>query len=175
MKTGMIHIYYGDGKGKTTAGMGLSLRAAGHGRKVCICQFMKDNSSGERKIFKQLPNVTLIAGKEKEKFSIQLTEAEKKERREYYETQFRSAVDTAAEKCCDLLFLDEILYTIQAGLFREELLLCYLKDRPEGLELILTGSKPSEALAAKADYISEICKIRHPYDHGSEAREGIEW
>ena len=85
-----------------------------------------------------------------------------------------TAVSLAERESCDVLFLDEIIYTIQAGLFEEQLLLDFLKRKPEKLEVILTGQGPSQALIDATDYVSEIRKIKHPFDRGMAARPGIE-
>ena len=160
---GYVHVYCGDGKGKTTTAMGLCTRAAGYGYKVLIYQFMKNNKTSERKILQQIPNITFVDG------------LEKLERKTYYEKQFRKITAKAAEENYDLLFFDELIYTIRAGLFDEQILLDYLKnEKPAHLEVILTGQQPSEALVALADYVSEIRKIKHPFDQGLPARPGIE-
>ena len=86
---GYVHVYCGDGKGKTTTAMGLCTRAAGYGYKVLIYQFMKNNKTSERKILQQIPNITFVDGLEQEKFSFQMTISEKLERKTYYEKQFR--------------------------------------------------------------------------------------
>jgi len=172
--TGLIHIYCGDGKGKTTTGMGLCARAAGYGLHVLIYQFMKDNSTSERKVLNLSDNITIVDGLPQEKFSFQMTPDEKAERTSYYENQLRAVTQKAADENYDLLFLDEIIYTIRAGLLDEALLLQFLENKPEHLEVILTGQGPSEALIEKANYVSEIRKIRHPFDQGIRARGGIE-
>ena len=82
---GYVHVYCGDGKGKTTTAMGLCTRAAGYGYKVLIYQFMKNNKTSERKILQQIPNITFVDGLEQEKFSFQMTISEKLERKTYYE------------------------------------------------------------------------------------------
>ena len=152
---GYVHVYCGDGKGKTTTAMGLCTRAAGYGYKVLIYQFMKNNKTSER--------------------NIQMTLSEKLERKTYYEKQFRKITAKAAEEDYDLLFFDELIYTIRAGLFDEQILLDYLKkEKPEHLEVILTGQQPSDELVELADYVSEIRKIKHPFDQGLPARPGIE-
>ena len=93
----------------------------------------------------------------------------------YYEKQFRKITAKAAEEDYDLLFFDELIYTIRAGLFDEQILLDYLKkEKPEHLEVILTGQQPSDELVELADYVSEIRKIKHPFDQGLPARPGIE-
>ncbi|MCD8021596.1 MAG: cob(I)yrinic acid a,c-diamide adenosyltransferase [Lachnospiraceae bacterium] len=172
--TGLIHIYCGDGKGKTTAGMGLCARAAGSGLRVLIYQFMKDNSTSERKVLKLSENITIVDGLPQEKFSFQMTAAEKEERKAYYENQFRAVTQKASGAAYDVLFLDEIIYTIRAGLLDEALLIDFLKNKPAQLEVILTGQDPSPELIELADYVSEIKKVRHPFDKGVRARAGIE-
>lgn len=171
---GYVHIYCGDGKGKTTTGMGLCVRAAGYGYRVLLYQFMKNNKTSERSVLKEVPNITLMEGLEHEKFSFQMSEEEKAERTLFYEEQFRKITQKAREEDYDVLFLDELIYTIRAGLFHEELLLDFLKHKPEKLEVILTGQGPSQALIDAADYVSEIKKIKHPFDQGLPARKGIE-
>ena len=126
---GYVHVYCGDGKGKTTTAMGLCTRAAGYGYKVLIYQFMKNNKTSERKILQQIPNITFVDGLEQEKFSFQMTISEKLERKTYYEKQFRKITAKAAEENYDLLFFDELIYTIRAGLFDEQILLDYLKKK----------------------------------------------
>jgi len=172
--TGLVHIYCGDGKGKTTTGMGLCLRAAGFGYQVLIYQFMKNNRTSERKSLEQIENIRILEGLEEEKFSFQLTEEERRQRLEFYNSQFRTVTRMAAEESYDVLFLDEAIYTIRAGLLDEELVAEFLENKPEKLEVILTGQGPSQRLLDLADYVSEIRKIKHPFDHRQPARDGIE-
>lgn len=172
--TGLVHIYCGNGKGKTTTGMGLCLRAAGYGYRVLIYQFMKDNSTSERRALEHVDNITLLPGLEQEKFSFQMTEEEKRERRHYYDAQLRKVAKMAAEEKYDVLFLDEAVYAVRAGLLDEEALLAFLREKPENLEVILTGQDPDEKLLEMADYVSEICKRKHPFDRNQPARDGIE-
>lgn len=172
--TGLVHIYCGDGKGKTTTGMGLCARAAGYGYKVLIYQFMKDNKTSERKILENVTNITWLDGLEQEKFSFQMTEEEKREHRAFYNAQLEMVTKKARDEEYDVLFLDETIYTIGAGLLDEEKVLEFLDNRPEHLEVILTGQGPSEALMERADYISEICMRKHPFQKGQAARNGIE-
>lgn len=172
--TGLIHIYCGDGKGKTTTGMGLCARAAGYGYKVLIYQFMKNNRTSERKLLEKEENITWIDGLEQEKFSFQMTEKEKADRRAYYAEQLKLVTEKARDEHYQVLFLDETIYTIRAGLLDEELVLDFLDHKPEDLEVILTGQGPSEELLARADYVSEICMRKHPFQRGIPARPGIE-
>ena len=172
--TGLIHIYCGDGKGKTTTGMGLCARAAGYGLRVLIYQFMKDNSTSERRLLSLSDNVTIVDGLAEEKFSFQMTPEEKEERRAYYAGQLKAVTRKACEEHYDVLFLDEVIYTIRAGLLDETLVLDFLMKKPARLEVILTGQEPSQALIEAADYVSEIRKVKHPFDRGIPARKGIE-
>ena len=172
--TGLVHIYCGDGKGKTTTGMGLCARAAGFGYKVLIYQFMKDNKTSERKTLEDQENITWLDGLEQEKFSFQMTEEEKRERREFYNSQLEMVTKKAVDEKYDVLFMDETIYTIKAGLLDEEKVLEFLDQKPEHLEVILTGQGPSKALMERADYVSEICMRKHPYQKGIPARKGIE-
>lgn len=172
--TGLVHIYCGDGKGKTTAGMGLCVRAAGYGYRVLIYQFMKNNRTSERKILEKVENITIVDGLEEEKFSFQMTEEEKRQRREFYARQLREVTDLARGGQYDVLFLDEVIYTIRAGLLDEAQVLEFLDTKPRNLEVILTGQGPDEELLRRADYVSEVCARRHPFADGQPARDGIE-
>ena len=171
---GLIHIYCGNGKGKTTCGMGLCVRAAGFGFRVLIYQFMKNNSTSERTAMAHIENITFLPGLEQEKFSFQMTEEEKAERRKFYNSQFQMVTKKAAEEHYDVLFMDETIYTISAGLLDEQLVLDFLASKPENLEVILTGNTPSQKMIDAADYVSEIRKIKHPFEKGQRARKGIE-
>ena len=185
--TGLIHIYYGNGKGKTTTGMGLITRAAGYGYKVLLYQFMKNNQTSERKILEQVPNITIENGREQVKFSFQMTPEEKAEARKFYEEEFKRITQKAEKEQYDVLFMDETMarsegevvmdetiYTVSAGLLDEQLVLKFLREKREDLEVILTGNTPSEDMLQLADYVSEIRMINHPYQKGQPARKGIE-
>ena len=169
---GCVHIYCGDGKGKTTCSMGLSIRAAGNGKKVLLHQFLKDNSSSERYVIDKIPNITVVPGKKMDKFTFQMNEEEKALLHEQNDAMFERLVKEAA--AYDMLVLDESVYAMSMGLLTEEKVIDFLKNRPEKLEVVLTGRNPSEALKEQADYISEICKIKHPFDEGLGSRQGIE-
>ncbi len=172
-ETEKIHIYYGDGKGKTTAAIGQVVRAAGRGLNVLVFQFLKDNSSGERVILEQIPNVTCLAGREQVKFYNQLN-AEEKAELKHYNTK---ALDEIVKFCSpfDVLFLDEILCAVQLNLLSEDKLLRFLEQKPHGLEIIMTGHEASERLLQIADYVTQMRKVKHPYDEGYTARAGIEF
>ena len=172
IKTGLVHIYCGDGKGKTTAAMGLALRAVGHGLPVLIVQFLKDGTSGECRILSKLPNVTLLSVNPCGKFSFQMNEQERTQTRDSCQELFREVICNA--KSSGLLILDEIFGAISAGFLSEDEVLAFLKGKPNALEIVLTGRAPGNVFFSTADYISEIVKRRHPYDKGIAARDGIE-
>lgn len=170
--TGLVHIYCGNGKGKTTAAMGLALRAAGHGLPVVVAQFLKDGTSGECCVLRGLPGVTVLAANPCGKFSFQMDGRERQQTADSLSALFREAVSLAQSP--GLLVLDEICGALSCGFLDEGDLLTFLGGKPPALEVVLTGRAPSDAVCGAADYISEIVKRRHPYDQGIPAREGIE-
>jgi len=171
---GLVHIYHGDGKGKTTCGMGLCVRAAGAGKKVLIYQFLKNSHSSELAVLKNIPGVTVMEGKEDAKFTFCMTDEEKAECKKYYTEKFREICQKVVAGDYDVLYLDEILHVINKGMIEEDDVLAFLDTRPEKLEVIMNGYYPGEKLREAADYISFIQKEKHPFDKGIPARVGIE-
>ena len=171
----MIHIYCGDGKGKTTCAFGLALRAAGRGRQVLITQFLKSGDSGERAAIAHVPGVTLLEVPERMKFTFRMTEEEKIS----FGAQMKALLEqtrAVVEKGeLDMLVMDECCAAVAKGLLPLEDVLSLLDSVPEALEVIITGRNPDPALVERADYITEMKKIRHPFDKGVAARKGIEW
>lgn len=174
MNQSCIHIYCGDGKGKSTAAMGLALRAAGSGKKVLVTQFLKDGSSSELKILRDLPNVWVLTCEEKFGFFWNMTEEQKAGAKKAYEGLFDEAVRVALREEVFLLVMDEFVAAYNHGMVDRERALGFLKGRPEGLEVVLTGREPAAELVELADYVSEIQKRKHPFDKGVAARKGIE-
>ncbi len=170
---GRIHVYYGNGKGKTTTAVGLIVRAAGSGLRVAMFQFLKDNSSSERVILEQIPNITCLPGKDRVKFVSKMNSDEKARLKQYN----NKALDEIAKFCVsfDVLFLDEALCAVQLNVLSEEKLVEFLEHKPRGLEVIMTGHQVSDRMLEIADYVSEIRKVKHPFDQGIAAREGIEY
>lgn len=169
---GCVHIYCGDGKGKTTCVMGLCVRAAGAGKKVLLHQFLKDNTSSERTIIDKLPGVTVMPGAKMDKFTFQMNEEELQALRESNDANLARLCDMA--KDYDMLILDESVYAMDMGLLSEDKLIEWLEKKPEHLEVVMSGRNPSDRLKEHADYISEIKKIKHPFDQGLSSRIGIE-
>ena len=158
--TGRIHVYYGDGKGKTTAAMGLVLRAAGSGLDVLMFQFLKDNSSSERIILEQIPNVTCLPGTDRVTFVSKMN-ADEKARLQHYNNK---ALDEIIKFCgpFDVLVLDEILCAVQLGVLSEEKLVEFLEHKPRGREIVLTGHVVSDTVLELAEYVTEIRQVKHP-------------
>lgn len=171
---GMIHIYEGTGKGKTTAGIGLAVRCAGHGFQVLYSQFLKDGSSGEISVLRRIPEITVMVCEKNFGFTFLMNDEQKKEAEQYYSSLFQNIVRTAQEKHCRLLVLDEILDACASGMVREKMLTDFLEHRPSDMEVVLTGRDPSDRLVKLADYITDMRKEKHPFDRGIRAREGIE-
>lgn len=169
----MLHIYCGDGKGKTTCAMGLAVRAAGHGRKVVVAQFLKGSNSGERTILESIPHVNCLPVPETIKFIFMMDEQEKANARAETTASFHQAVERS--KDADLLVLDELCGALSTDMVPLDAVLAFLDSRPENLEVVITGRDPAPELQERADYITEMRKVKHPFDKGVNAREGVEW
>lgn len=170
-----VHIYCGDGKGKTTAAVGLAVRAAGCKKKVLVTRFLKTDHSGEVSVLAQIPGITVTPCEKSFGFFFRMTDEQKKEAAVYYTELLKLTLKQAAAGGFDLLILDEIMAVMNFGLVREETVREFITNRPPALEVVLTGRDPSEEMTALADYVSEIRKIKHPYDKGIQARKGIEY
>ncbi|MEG0703268.1 MAG: cob(I)yrinic acid a,c-diamide adenosyltransferase [Christensenella sp.] len=169
---GLIHIYCGDGNGKTTAAVGLAVRAAGAGLRVLFLQFMKDGQTGELVSFENIPNITVLCGKDTDKFVWSMDEQEIEKTKKIQCEKLEEAVRCAGEY--DMVVFDEALGACCSGFLSDVMLCKFLDEKPEALEVVLTGRNPSKEILERADYISEIKKVKHPYDKGIYARKGIE-
>lgn len=172
-ETGKIHINCGDGKGKTTAAMGLSVRAAGSGLKVLVVQFFKDGTSSELKILREIPNITVVTEERNFGFYNFMKEENKAEAKQAYQELLEKAITMSND--ADVLVLDEIISTYNYNMIERETLVGFLKEKRSDLEVILTGRDPKEELVELADYVTEMKKIKHPYDKKQPARLGIEF
>ncbi|MCR4747355.1 MAG: cob(I)yrinic acid a,c-diamide adenosyltransferase [Clostridiales bacterium] len=169
----MIHIYFGEGKGKTTAATGLAARAAGSGMKVLFVQFFKDGSSGEVKSLKALENITFLYPDTYNGRYATMTEDQKEITKKSYTEAMKKAI--AIAKDADLIILDEAVSVFTYGFIDRDELLSFLRDNREKKEIVLTGRDPARQLLELADYATEMRKHRHPFDRGIAAREGIEY
>ena len=172
----MIHLYSGDGKGKTSIATGMAVRAAGAGRSVILARFMKGGESAELAPLKKL-GVRVIEAEKKFPFFSQMTEAEKAEITTCHNrilAEVINVIHSPAEKG-QLIIFDEITYPVSFGLIDIDKLKALLANVPEQVELVMTGRDPADFLVEAADYHSELVKKRHPYDDGISARYGIEY
>lgn len=170
MDRGMIHLYWGEGKGKTTAAMGLALRALGRGQRVTVVQFLKDGTSGELEPLRRL-GAAVFAGKGCGKFVSQMTAGERADTARQNTRHLRDAL----EQPCDLLILDEACAAWQLDMVDRGLLRSAVLERPQGREVVLTGREPAPWMAEAAHYSTEMRCHRHPYQQGVAAREGVEF
>lgn len=172
LEKGFIQIYTGDGKGKTTAALGLALRAAGHGLKTYIGQFMKGQEYGELRSVKNLSSMieieqfgrdtfVHIKGPSPEDIRMALDGLEK----------VRRAMN---EGKYDIVVADEILVARHFGLLKEEEILLLMEQKPHNVELILTGRKATQKMIEKADLVTEMKEVKHYFNEGIMARDGIE-
>lgn len=171
----MIHVYHGDGKGKTTAAMGLALRMLAAGRRVVVVQFLKDGESGEVRLLGEHFGVPVFAGKASDKFTWSMTSEELAATRELHDGNLASALAELEGAQEGLLVLDEALDALSKGLVDEALVDRALDMSARGVEVALTGRTPSRKIVEKADYITEMRCEKHPYAQGICAREGVEY
>lgn len=171
---GLVHIYCGDGKGKTTAATGLAVRAKGQGLHVLFVQFLKSGTSGELESLRKL-GIEVVSGQPSGKFVFQMKPEEKEANRIFHGQRLAEAIDRSRTGI-DLLILDEILGAISTGMVDQAAVMEFLANKPARLEVVLTGRDPSEQLMAQADYVSEMVMRKHPFESSrTPARPGIEY
>jgi cob(I)alamin adenosyltransferase len=176
-RKGLIHIYTGDGKGKTTASIGLAVRAAGQGLKVLFVQFFKEDKvkSGEKEIFRsQIEGIELIRSNVRHPFFTGENTDEEAVRASVSET-FEKACTKAIEEDVDLLVFDESIGAVNGTWLNIDDLMAFLTNRPPHMEVVLTGRSAPVELVKLADYVTEMLAIKHPFDCGHKARKGIEF
>ena len=171
-KRGLVQVYTGDGKGKTTAALGTVLRALGHGLRVYIVYFMKgDYPYGERQVLSELPNVNFVSFGSREFVDPSDIKPEEIE-------QARQALAAAREAMLsgnyDLVVLDEVNIAVAWKLVELDDVVRLIGDKPANVELILTGRYADTKIVQQADLVTEMLNIKHPYDKGVKARKGIE-
>jgi len=169
MEQGYIHVYTGDGKGKTTAALGLVLRALGAGMSVCVVQFIKNMDYHEIRTLDDLGVTVLQFG-----LGCFIIDKPTAEDREIAGRGLNHVRKLFAEDRLDLLVLDEINVAMQLGLLEPADVLEVVRAKPTGLELVCTGRGAPPELLAVADLVTEMVNVRHYYDSGVPARDGIE-
>ena len=169
----MIHIYCGDGKGKTTAALGLICRHVGTGGKAVLAQFLKSLPTGELSTLEKL-GVPVYRNELPHGFFPNMNEEMKSRVHEMHDQTLAEVTRLARTNACTLLVLDELCAALSLGLIDREKVLSLLDDHGNA-ELVITGRDPEEALTSRADYITEMKLIKHPYEKGVLARKGIEY
>jgi cob(I)alamin adenosyltransferase len=172
LEKGLVHIYTGPGKGKTTAALGLGLRAAGAGNKVHVVQFMKGRRYSEIDSIEKLPDFTIsqhgrdefVSKENPEKIDIDLAQK-----------GFSYAKEIVKSGKYDLIILDEINVAIDFNLISLDDVLKLINEKPKKLELVLTGRYADPELIKIADVVTEMLEIKHPYQQGIMARKGIDF
>lgn len=173
LKRGLIQVYTGNGKGKTTAALGLALRAAGHGLRVHIVQFMKGwPNYGELRSVKWLPTVALTQFGRAE--FVDKNNPDPEDVRMAHDA-LRYAAEVMASGDCDILILDEVNVALDFGLITLDEVLRLLDAKPPQVELVLTGRNAHPEIVRRADLVTEMLDIKHPYAEGVQARRGIEY
>ena len=172
LEKGYIHVYTGYGKGKTTAAIGLGIRATGDGLKVIMIQFMKGRRYSEIEALENIPHFTVVQYGRDEFVS--------KERPEQIDIDlardgFEHAKKILQKGEYDVVILDEINVAVDFNLIPLQDVLQLLSEKPRKVELILTGRYASPEIVKQADLVSEILEIKHPYQNGVQSRKGIDW
>ncbi len=169
------HIYCGDGKGKTTSSIGLAIRAACAGYTIVFTQFLKSMDTSEIVILDKIENISVLRANISSKFTFQMTEEELKHTKIEHEKMFLYAIDllNTFNDSKKMLVLDEVFGAISSNTLDKHFILDNIKNI--NAEIVLTGRQPSADFIEIADYVSEIVKVKHPYDAGHQARRGIEF
>jgi cob(I)alamin adenosyltransferase len=170
---GYVQIYTGDGKGKTTAALGLALRAAGSGLKVCIVQFMKGQHYSELDAIPLLGGLVAIEQYGHPTFCRFTDPPDPKDVARAHEA-FERLNELMDSKACDILIADEIITAMKFSLLAEKEVLDLINSKPDGMELIATGRGATQALVDAADLVTEMREVKHYYRQGISARRGIE-
>lgn len=173
LEKGLVQVYTGNGKGKTSAAFGLALRAVGRGLSVYMIQFIKGGFDyGELYVVDKLPNFTLKAFG-RGKFITEMPPG--KEDVKLARDAFRLAKKTVEEGKHDVVILDEINVVLELGMISKKEVLQLIKSKPEHVELVLTGRYAPKEIVEAADLVTEMKQIKHPFDTGYPARKGIEF
>ena len=170
----MIHIYTGNGKGKTTAAFGLAMRASGQGLKVCVFQFLKPKAllCGEQIALKKLKGVRLVTFAQSHPMFEDISPAKLKAQ---VKKDFEKAMKAVLGKRYDMVVLDEIINVVDQGFINEKQFLRFLKSAPKKVELVLTGRGDISTMEGHADYVTIMFEKKHPYREKIGARRGVEY
>ncbi|MCR4442809.1 MAG: cob(I)yrinic acid a,c-diamide adenosyltransferase [Peptococcaceae bacterium] len=175
MEKGYIQVYTGNGKGKTTAALGLGLRAVGRGLKVVMFQFLKGGFSGELESARRLApyfEIRRLAAADKPTWA--LLEDEKSVLREKFAQEYAELEKFIREGSADLVILDEVMAAVHYGLLNASDVCRLMEIKPQEMELVLTGRNAPPEILERADLVTEMRPVKHYYSSGVKARDGIE-
>lgn len=176
LEKGLVQVYTGEGKGKTTAAIGQGIRAYGNGLKVYMLQFLKGGKTGELKTIDELGDNFKIFRFEKPKdFTWNLTDEEKEELRLEIREGYNFVLDVVKENKCDVLIIDEVMAVLSNNFLSVEEVIHIIDNKPETMELILTGRNVPKEIIEKSNLVTEMKCIKHYFSEGVPAREGIEY
>lgn len=176
LKNGYVQIYTGNGKGKTTAAVGLAVRAAGNGYNVFMVQFLKGSKTGEIEAAKKMaPFFNIFRFEKKRGFFWTLNSEEKYELKQEVQKAYEFCMEALKEEKCDILIMDEVMGALSNELISEKQLLELIDKKPGNIELILTGRNAPIAIIDKANLVTEMKDIKHYFNEGVPSREGIEF
>ena len=168
----MIQLYTGNGKGKTTAALGLAMRAAGHGMKVAFIQFMKGWEYGELRSAEKIPGFTIF---QYGRASFVSKENPAPEDVELARQGLNKAKEVIASGDYDLIVLDEINVAVDFNLIKIEEVMELLKGIPEGMEIVCTGRYARREMIEAADLVTEMLEVKHPFNKNISGRKGIDF
>lgn len=172
---GLIHIYCGNGKGKTTAALGLALRAAGSGMKVHFVQLLKGGKNFELESLSLIPNISVDRSNKNYGFTFKMSDDTKTQLIQCHNVLLKRAYELMNSGTIDMLIIDEFNAAYEYNLLDRNLADQIITMKPQKIELVLTGRNPQPKFIDVADYVSEINPIKHPYSCGQKARKGIEF
>lgn len=176
LNKGLVQIYTGDGKGKTTAAIGQGMRAYGNNLRVYMVQFLKGRKTGELNTINELgDNFKLFRFEKPRDFVWNLNEEQKEELKYEIKEGYKFVLETIKESKCDVLIIDEIMGVLSNKFLTVDEVLYIIDNKPSNMELILTGRNVPKEIVEKADLVTEMKCIKHYFEKGIPARKGIEY
>lgn len=174
VENGLIHLYVGDGKGKTTAALGLAMRAIGAGEKVFIAQFLKGRETSELPVLHTL-GITVMRTEDIKSFTKNMTQEEKENAKISCQALLENVKSAILDGNYGLIVLDEIVDAINVGFLDIDLVLGIISKRKPHTEIVMTGRNPKDKIVEAADYLTVMTALKHPYQRGVASRRGIEY
>lgn len=171
----MLHVYHGDGKGKTTCAIGLAVRGAGAGMNILIIQFLKGSKTGELDSLAKIPNIKILRNSKDYGFINTMTKDQLDIVKNEHNANLTKAFKLTEEQKCDMLILDELTYVYDMNLIDKEKIDDLIKNASKNIEIVITGRNPDKLFLESADYVTEMKLQKHPFEKGISARKGIEF